>query len=943
MLKWSQPRHRGVITVRRMAVGSGFRYLMSSVAAGDGAKTAGTPLTRYYAESGTPPGIFVGRGLPHLGLEAGDTVTEEHLWRMLGVMADPVTGQPLGSVPRVGKSHAVAGLDLTFSPPKSFSTMWALADDATRDVLYRCHRQAIDVVLSYAEKEVLHSRSGRNGVVQEDIEGAVAVSFTHWDNRSGDPQLHDHVVIWNRARSVSDGHWRTLDSRGLYKSVVALSEMHQGVLADLVAAELGVGWDGRKRRHNDRPRWEITGVPEALLQEFSQRNEQVEVAKDVMVAQFETAMRRRPMAVEVMDMRRKATVLTRPEKQHRRLVDLTADWHRRATAYVGDDHTAWVTLLRDRCDVPRLQADDLGDEILADAARAITETVAERRAVYTKANLLAEAHRLIQGVRFATPDERITTAGRIVKLAVEGSLELSAPEICRVPSPLRRRDGTSRLRPKGHELYTTTALWEAEERLLEAARRVDGPGVAPGTVAMGIDQPGDGRPRLSLDQAVAVEKIATSGRSLDLLVGPAGAGKSTTMAGLRSVWEAQHGPGSVIGLAPSAGAAEVLADELGVGCDNTAKWLTEHGRQPQRFERREELCRQLQSTSKSDQVRRQIAQLDREIDCWQFHPGQLVIVDEATLAGTFALDLIVSMATEAGAKVLLLGDPAQMSSVEAGGAFAMLTRDRGPQTPALTDVHRFQNRWTADASLALRDGHQHAIDTYLDHRRVVDGDREQMLDTLHQAWEQDVAQGRSSVMIAIDTPTVDALNRRARAVRVATGEVQADGVEISSGKRAGVGDHVVTRQNDRRMTAGRGWVKNGDRWLAAAIHPDGSLTAKALTGTTAVILPAEYVVEHVELAYATTAHRPRVGPLTPRTYSSTRRPPANRSTSPPPAAATPIISTSIPPTTATRRPDTRAPTSARTYEKCSSASFATRRPQSPPTTHSAKPNTPPKA
>ena len=68
---------------------------------------------------------------------------------------------------------------------------------------------------------------------------------------------------------------------------------------------------------------------------------------------------------------------------------------------------------------------------------------------------------------------------------------------------------------------------------------------------------------MSTDQALAVEKIATSGRHLDLLVGPAGAGKSTTMAGLKAAWEAEQGTGSVVGLAPSAAAAEVLADELG--------------------------------------------------------------------------------------------------------------------------------------------------------------------------------------------------------------------------------------------------------------------------------------------------------------------------------------------------------------------------------------------
>ena len=98
---------------------------------------------------------------------------------------------------------------------------------------------------------------------------------------------------------------------------------------------------------------------------------------------------------------------------------------------------------------------------------------------------------------------------------------------------------------------------------------------------------------LSLDQALAIEKIATSGRVLDLLLGPAGSGKSTAMAGLRAVWEASHGKGSVIGLAPSAVAAQVLSDELGIETENTAKWLTEWRRIPELSARRDRLAANL--------------------------------------------------------------------------------------------------------------------------------------------------------------------------------------------------------------------------------------------------------------------------------------------------------------------------------------------------------------
>ena len=65
----------------------------------------------------------------------------------------------------------------------------------------------------------------------------------------------------------------------------------------------------------------------------------------------------------------------------------------------------------------------------------------------------------------------------------------------------------------------------------------------------------------------------------------------------------------------------------------------------------------------------------------------------------------------------------------------------------------------------------------------------------------------------------------------------------------------MTRQNDRRLTTEKGWVKNGDRWIVTAIHHDGSLTVRRGGGGGAVRLPAAYVAENVEPAYATTAHR----------------------------------------------------------------------------------------
>jgi conjugative relaxase-like TrwC/TraI family protein len=561
-----------VLSIRRMTLGSGYRYLVESVAAGDGVRRQAMSLADYYAASGTPPGVFLGAGLAALdggrGVEIGSEVTEQHLFNLLGMGADPVTGEALGRPP-IRSSAAirtpVAGFDLTFSPSKSISTAWAVADADTKETIVACHRRAIEVVLAYAEREVFHSRSGKNGVVQEDVEGVVATSFTHWDSRAGDPQLHDHVVVANRARSVSDGVWRTLDSRGLFKSVVMLGELHHGILADLLTKELGWDWDERSRRHSDQVRFEVTGVPETLLAEFSQRAAAIEERKEVLIPAFVAAHGRPPTTTEIIKLRQRATLETRPLKEHRPLGAMTEGWRQRAEHYVGADPQAWVAGLSDRNDLPLLRAGDLADEILADAAGVAVRNVAERRATFSRANLLAELHRQFQGVRFASPEDRIAVVERTADLAIAQSLVISAPELHHTPERLRRADGTSRFRAKGHEIYTTATLLEAEARLLEAGQRVDGPSTTLDTVAdvIGTNLPGRDHV-LGPDQAAAIRQIATSGRSLDLLVGPAGTGKSATMAGLRAVWESAYGPGSVRGLAPSAAAAEVLAGELGI-------------------------------------------------------------------------------------------------------------------------------------------------------------------------------------------------------------------------------------------------------------------------------------------------------------------------------------------------------------------------------------------
>ena len=112
-----------MISIRRISLGGGYRYLMESVAVGDGAAGRSNDLSRYYASSGTPPGMFLGAGLADLvggrGVEGGSEVTEKHLEAMLAGCADPISGKAVGGKPKAPRGGLpVAGFDLTF--PVSF-------------------------------------------------------------------------------------------------------------------------------------------------------------------------------------------------------------------------------------------------------------------------------------------------------------------------------------------------------------------------------------------------------------------------------------------------------------------------------------------------------------------------------------------------------------------------------------------------------------------------------------------------------------------------------------------------------------------------------------------------------------------------------------------------------------------------------------------------------
>ncbi len=608
----------------------------------------------------------------------------------------------------------------------------------------------------------------------------------------------------------------------MYAWGVSASELHQAVLVDHLTRALGVEWEPRCRGRDRNPDWAITSFPQSLSRLFSQRSADIDMAAYEIIERDVEQHGHRPRGPVLNKIRDRASLATRPPKHVHSLAELTEGWRARATAHLGIDATRWASKVADNPPARLLRADDVGLDVIGDVASLVLIAVGEKRSTWRRPNLYAEAARQTMGWRFASTADREAITGMVVDAAEHASLRLTPPELASVPASFTRADGTSVFRPRHSIVYSSEQLLAAEDRLLERADARTAPTVNIEYVDAITAQPVRGQ-RLTPEQAQALATIATDARQLDVLVGPAGAGKTTAMRALRNVWTTQHGRHSVVGLAPSAAAAQVLAGDLGIDCENTAKWLYEHSHGRAAFAK-----------------------------------DQLVIIDEATLAGTLTLDRTTAHAAKAGAKVLLVGDWAQLQSVEAGGAFAMLV-DARDDVPELVDIHRFTHEWEKATSLALRHGQPEAVDAYLSHDRIREGAHEDLLDDAYAAWQADTSAGRSSVLIADATHAVNDLNTRARTESVLRGEVDgARSVALVEGTHASAGDLVITRRNDRRLrTLRHGWVRNGDRWHVRDHRADGSLVVRrqgAKFGA-AIVLPATYVAEHVDLGYAVTAHR----------------------------------------------------------------------------------------
>jgi conjugative relaxase-like TrwC/TraI family protein len=185
------------------------------------------------------------------------------------------------------RTQTVAGYDLTFSPVKSVSALWAVADPSVSAVIERAHQAAVQDALSFIEGHALFTWTGPQGIRQVDVRGLVAAAFTHRDSRAGDPDLHTHVAVANKVQTF-DGRWLSIDGRVLFKANVAASETYNTALEQHLRDALGVRFMERPSSDpTKRPVREIVGVDPRLNQRWSTRRAHIQVRQGELAVAFQ--------------------------------------------------------------------------------------------------------------------------------------------------------------------------------------------------------------------------------------------------------------------------------------------------------------------------------------------------------------------------------------------------------------------------------------------------------------------------------------------------------------------------------------------------------------------------------------------------------------------------------------------------------------------------------
>ncbi|MCU1497834.1 MAG: conjugal transfer protein (TraA-like protein) [Acidimicrobiales bacterium] len=729
----------------------------------------------YYLDPDEPPGRWWGSGRDALGLE--EQVQGDQL-RALLAGHHPGTGHWLG---RSFGDRSARGFDATFSAPKSVSALWALTPDPwVRAEVLAAHDAAVSAALGWFEQHGAVTRRGRDGVDQVDALGITAALFRQHTSRSMDPQLHTHAVISSKVQD-STGMWLALDARFLKYQQRTIGWIYDAALRSELTARLGVEWEAVGNGPVD-----LACIPEEVRSLFSRRSRDVDRKLTSLLERWQAEHDGDdPDPLTIASLERKAVLASRPSKAHGvDASELHGLWVADAASIGFRPHELTAAGIRRYELAPKTDPWPVIDEAI--------RRVSDESSTWLPADLARHIATLLPPEATRSAEDLADLVDHLVVVAVDRCLDISP-----VPdSDVRRRDGRPIAEHVTDHRVTTAAIVEQEEDLHRWAGASLDPEPLP------TEHP----------QRAAAGAIAGD-RELVVVVGPAGTGKTTTIAA--GVAELQRQGRGVVGLAPSGKATDVLATEARCPSLTLASFLQYH----------------------DDERRRP----------WQ--RGTTVILDEAAMTRTDDLHRLVDLARRHQWRLVAVGDPAQLPAVGRGGVFSHWC-DTLPHHELVTP-RRFTERWEAAASIALRAGDADAAEHYADHDRLHTVHPKLLAQRLALEVASRELQGQTVAITTVSVETAKAINQ---AIQRQRGPAVGASVDLADGTVAQVGDRIATRRNDRSLetTAGMS-VRNRHTWMVRSVGQDGSLTVTD-DERGSVRLPGHYVAQHVKLGWAVTGY-----------------------------------------------------------------------------------------
>ena len=690
--------------------------------------------------------------------------------------------------------------------------------------------------VGWLDRHAAYTRTGHHSARTgewRDGGGLVASLFLHHLSRDGDPQLHVHVAIWNRIQrgDGADDMWRTLDSRSLHSQRLGVAPVADRILETRLSA---LGYVMVPRADGNGA--EIGGVSQDVMDLFSSRAVAVTGELARLAREYQAVHGKPPSKRTLWLLHQQAGQNTRRTKaQARRTLagqtgateptaaQRLAAWeaqtvHRELVALsaVHEQVTAFAAAHAGRA--PAV----LDDAAKRTAARIAVAEVQKHHAVWSMAQLRFEVHRALPVLPSGADGEAVVTEVARLAVSVRAGAEVvqvTAPDIADVTGlGVRASDGGSIYRPPNEERYCTLAHLDAEEQILAAAKRT-----VPPLITGQAARAAAGHAGLHGEQRDAVVMMLTAATAATVLIAPAGAGKSYTMAEFARLWTTFTGR-RVIGLTTSTNAARVLEHEGLAESYNIAEFLGK--------------------IEGSDKLRRPVP----------LHRDDVLVLDEASQLSTSDLAMIGEAARQAGVRIIATGDTAQLGAVEAGGMFALLARE----VPAvkLHEVRRFQAQWEREASVRLRDGDLAAVAAYDRHGRIRGADEEAAYDRAASMWLADHLRAKDVLLLAGSNTEAAELSRRVQARLAAMGAIGPPQLALSDGNHAGTGDLVRVRLNTEIDAGGRRLTNRDTLKLTGWRGPDAEVRRQRSDGTWTgpFRVPRSYLARHAELAYGGNVH-----------------------------------------------------------------------------------------